>query len=224
MMANEGFAVDQVVLSLEVSLAATALSMLAGTAVAFILARRRFPGRSVLEGIVYLPLTLPPTVLGYYLLVALGDASPIGRAWRSITGSGLVFTFWGIVIAAAITSAPLYITNAMIAFASVDREMEDAARVVGAGEWTVFLRVTVPNASRGIIAGTVLAFARALGDFGATLMVGGSIPGRTRTLPLGVYDAWQQGQDRIALGLSLLLSAIALTVAVASALLSHPRQ
>ncbi|MGC8666826.1 MAG: molybdate ABC transporter permease subunit [Chthonomonadales bacterium] len=223
-MTGEHFLVDQIALSLEVSLAATLISVLAGTPVALILARKQFPGRSLMEGLAILPLTLPPTVLGYYLLVAMGDASPFGRIWRSLTGSPLVFTFWGIVIAAAVTSSPLYIMNAMVAFASVDRELEDAARVVGASEWTVFRRVTVPAAARGMIAGTVLSYARALGDFGATLMVGGSIPGRTRTLPLAVYDAWQQGQDRIALGLSLLLSAIALTVAVAAAYLAHQRR
>ena len=217
------FLADQVLLSLEVSLAATLLSVLAGSVVAWVLARKRFPGRSLLEGLAILPLTLPPTVLGYYLLVTFADASPVGRLWRTITGSGLVFSFEGIVLAAAITSAPLYIMHAMVAFASVDRDLEDAARVVGASEWTVFTRVTLPAAARGVMAGAVLAFARALGDFGATLMVGGSIPGRTRTLPLAVYDAWQQGEDRRALGLSLLLSAIALGVAVASASLSNRR-
>ncbi len=212
---------EELLLSLKAAACATALSVLLGTGVAYALARRRFPGRPLAEGVALMPLVLPPTVLGYYLLVVLGRHSAIGRGYYRLTGHDLVFEFSGIVIAACIASIPLFIRQAQVAFSEIDPDLEDAARNCGASPWQVFWHVTVPLARRGLVAGTVLAFARALGDFGATLMVGGSIPGRTRTLPLALYDAWQAGDDRIALGLSLLLSAVALIVAVFSARLSH---
>ena len=208
-------------LSLKVSAAATALAVLVGTAVAYILAKRRFPGKALAQGLSVLPMVLPPTVLGYALLVAMGRDSAVGRWYRALTGADLVFTFNGIVVAACLASIPFYIWQTQVAFSEVERDLEDSARTEGAGEWGVFQRITVPLAIRGIIAGTVLTFARALGDFGATLMVGGAIPGHTETLPLAVYDAWQAGEHHLARGLSLLLAAMALVVAVAAARLTQ---
>lgn len=212
---------EWLLLSLQVSLCATLLTVLLGTGAAYLLARRRFPCRSLAEGIALLPLVMPPTVLGYYLLVAMGADSPLGRLYTRLTGADIVFSFTGIVIAAFVGSMPLYIRQAQVAFAEVDRDMESAARSSGASEWQVFRYITLPLARRGIIAGTVLAFARALGDFGATLMVGGNIPGRTRTLSLAVYDTWQAGDNATASGLALLLVSVALCVAVFASYLTE---
>jgi molybdate transport system permease protein len=166
----------------------------------------------MLDALVTLPLVLPPTVLGYYLLVLLGRNSFPGRAIEAITGQSLVFTWKGAVVAAAVGALPLVVKTSRAAIASVDPELEDAARTLGQSEWRVFWRVTMPLASRGIIASGMLAFARALGDFGATLMVAGNIPGRTQTAAIAIYDATQSGRDDYALTLVLILSAIALTL------------
>jgi molybdate transport system permease protein len=208
-------------LSLKVSLAATVLAVLIGTIIAYFLAKRKFPGKAVAQGLSVMPMVLPPTVLGYALLVAMGRDSAVGRGYRSITGVDLVFTFNGIVTAACLASVPFFIWQAQVAFSEVERDLEDSARLEGAGEWTVFGRITAPLSIRGLVAGTVLTFARALGDFGATLMVGGAIPGRTQTLPLAVYDAWQANENQLAQSLSLLLAAVALVVAVSAARLTQ---
>ncbi len=208
-------------LSLKVAGCATLLSVVVGTVLAYLLARRRFPGRDLLEGLSVLPLVLPPTVLGYFLLVTFAGSTPLARLFHRLTGADLAFNLPGIVVAASIASLPLYLRQAQVAFAEVDPDLENAARTEGATGWQTFRWITVPLARRGLIAGAVLAFARALGDFGATLMVGGKIPGRTHTLALDVYDAWQAGNDRAATGLCLLLSAIALVVAVVAARLTR---
>jgi molybdate transport system permease protein len=155
-------------------------------------------------------------VLGYYLLVLLGRNSFPGRAIYAITGQTLVFTWKGAVVAAAVGALPLVVKTSRAAIASVDAELEDAARTLGQSEWRVFWRVTMPLASRGIIAAAMLAFARALGDFGATLMVAGNIPGRTQTAAIAIYDATQSGRDDYALVLVLILSAVALTLVYAT--------
>lgn len=204
------------VLSIRVALIATALVVLIGVALGWLLARRRFFGREMLDALVTLPLVLPPTVLGYYLLVFLGRNSFLGRAIETITGQPLVFTWKGAVVAAAVGALPLVVKTSRAAIASVDSELEDAARTLGQSEWRVFWRVTTPLASRGIIAAAMLAFARALGDFGATLMVAGNIPGRTQTAAIAIYDATQAGRDDYALVLVLILSAIALTLVYAT--------
>lgn len=214
---------EWLLLSLQVAACSTLLTILLGTGIAYLLARKRFPGRSLVEGLSLLPLVLPPTVLGYYLLVALGADSTPGRWYARITGTDLVFSFNGIVLAAFIGSIPLFIRQAQVAFAEVDRDLENSARSCGAGEWQVFRYITLPLSRRGLIAGTVLAFARALGDFGATLMVGGNIPGRTRTLSLAVYDAWQAGDSATASGLALLLVSIALVIAIYASHLTAER-
>jgi|SRR5579884_355093 len=197
-------------LSLKVAACATALSILVGVPIAYALARRRVPGRAAWEGVTLLPLVLPPTVLGYYLLVALGRRSPLGRAIHALTGGTVVFTWQGAALAACLVSIPLLIRTAQAAFASVEEELLAAARTMGASEWQAFRYVLLPLSRRGLIAGVGLAFARALGDFGATLMVAGDIPGVTRTMPLAVYDAVYAGDDHTALVFVLLLSALCL--------------
>jgi molybdate transport system permease protein len=201
-------------LSLRVSAVVTAIVAVTGTAGAYLLAKGRFPGRGVLEAVASLPIVLPPTVLGYYLLVLLGRRSTIGRAWESVTGSPITFTVTGAVIAASVASLPFCLRAARAAIASVDEQYEQAARTMGLPEWRVALTVTLPLAARGIVAGITLAFARALGDFGATLMVAGNIPGRTQTMPIAVYDAVQAGDDDRAALLALVLSAVAVIVLV----------
>jgi molybdate transport system permease protein len=198
------------ILSLRVALIATAIVVVLGVALGWLLARKRFFGREFLDAAVTLPLVLPPTVLGYYLLVLLGRRSPVGRAIENITGQSFVFTWRGAVIAAGVGALPLMVKTSRAAIASVDTNLEDAARTLGQSEWRVFRRVTMPLASRGIVAAAMLAFARALGDFGATLMVAGNIPGRTQTAAIAIFDASQAGRDNYALVLVLVLSVVTL--------------
>ncbi|MCS6964087.1 molybdate ABC transporter permease subunit [Thermoflexus sp.] len=177
-------------LSAQVATLATGINLIIGIAVGWLLARRSFPARDLLGALVTIPLVLPPTVLGYYLLVALGRTSPIGQALEAV-GVPLVFTWRGAVVAAAVSSLPLMVQSCRTAFEGVDPELEQVARTLGRSEWEVFRTITLPLAWRGILAGMILSFARALGDFGATLMVAGNIPGRTQTLAIAVYDAVQ---------------------------------
>ncbi len=196
-------------LSLRVSATVTVIVAVTGTAGGYVLAKGRFPGRSLLEAVASLPIVLPPTVLGYYLLVAMGRDSTIGRAWESAFGSPIVFTLTGAVVAATVASFPFCLRSARAAFESIDPRVEQAARTMGLPEWRVALQVSLPLAWRGVLAGVALAFARALGDFGATVMVAGNIPGRTQTMPIAVYDAVQAGNDDRAALLALVLSGVA---------------
>lgn len=190
-------------LSLGVSLTATGLTLLAGTPIAWLLARRRFPGRDLLEALVIFPLVLPPTVLGYYLLIVIGSQGPIGRALAAV-GFELAFTWRAAVLAAAVGSIALLIKSAQAGFETVDRRLEEAARTLGRSEWSIFWTVTLPLAWRSVLAGAVLAFCRAMGEFGITLMVAGSIPGKTQTLPLAIYDHVQANQMAAANALALI--------------------
>lgn len=199
-------------LSLRVAVLSTAISFAAGLWIAYLLANRKFRGKEVLDAAVTLPLVLPPTVLGYYLLVVIGRESPLGKLWEGIFGSPLVFTWKAAVIAAVLHSFPLMVKSARAALESVDRSYERAARTLGASEWRLFRRVTLPLASRSIFAATALAFARSLGDFGVTLMVAGNIPGRTQTLAVAIYDAVESGEGAVARTLVLVISAVALIV------------
>lgn len=201
-------------LSLKVAGLATLLVLVVGTALGFLLARRPFPGREVLDSICTLPMVLPPTVLGYYLLVLLGRRGALGGFLDRTFGIQLIFTWQGAVIAASIVSFPLALKAARAAFEQVDPQFERAARTLGVSETGVFFRVTLPLAWRGILAGTLLAFARALGEFGATLMVAGSIPGRTQTLSVAVYEAVQASQDGLATTLVIVTSATCLIVLI----------
>jgi molybdate transport system permease protein len=194
-----------VLLSLQVTAVATAVLFVIGLALALALARSRFPGQTVLETMLYLPLVLPPSVVGYYLLVALGRGSPLVE-WL---GWQILFTWPAAAIASAVVGLPLMVQVARAAIANVDPTLENAARTLGSSELEVFWRVTLPLARRGILAGLVLGAARALGEFGATLMVAGNIPGRTQTLPLAIYDAVQNRQYDLANQMVLLMTVLA---------------
>jgi molybdate transport system permease protein len=199
-------------LSLRVAVISTAIALATGLWIAYILANRNFKGKEALDAAVTLPLVLPPTVLGYYLLVLIGRASPFGKAWEAVFGAPLVFTWKAAVVAALLHSLPLLVKSARAAFESVDRTYERAARNLGASEWKLFWRVTLPLARRSIFAASALAFARSLGDFGVTLMVAGNIPGRTQTAAVAIYDAYESGNNTLALALVLVLSAVALAI------------
>ncbi|MFL6658676.1 MAG: molybdate ABC transporter permease subunit [Massilia sp.] len=199
-------------LSLKVALWATFIDLFAGIAVGYALARWRFPGRDLIDAVLTLPMVLPPTVLGYYLLVVIGKHGWIGAWLQNSFGINLIFTWQGAVIAAAIVAFPLVYKPARAAFEGVDQQLEQAARVLGVSEMAVFFRVTLPLAWRGILAGLLLAFARALGEFGATLMVAGSIAGKTQTLSIAVYEAVQAGQDDTANLLVAITSIVCLVV------------
>ncbi|MGO0792882.1 molybdate ABC transporter permease subunit [Herbaspirillum seropedicae] len=181
-------------LSLKVAGLATLLNLVLGVAAAYGLSRWRSALRDFIDSVLTLPLVLPPTVLGYYLLVLFGRRGALG-AWLERMGIELVFTWQGAVLASTVVAFPLVLKAARAAFESVDHQMEDAARVLGVSEAGVFFRVSLPLAMRGIMAGVLLAFARALGEFGATLMVAGNLPGRTQTLSVAIYEAVQAGDD-----------------------------
>ena len=201
-------------LSLRVSTIATVLAVVFGVALAYLLAKWQSRWTSVVEAVFTLPIVLPPTVLGYYLLTLLGTRSTLGRAWESLFGAPLVFTQSGAVVAATVSALPFVIRAARAAISNVDPRVEQAARVVGMSEWKVARVVTLPLAARGIGAGVALGFARALGDFGATVMVAGNIPGQTQTLPVAVYDAVQAGDEATARTGSLVLGGIAVVVLI----------
>src|SRR5271167_1979357 len=199
-------------LSLRVASISTAIALVAGLWLAWILANRTFRGKEVLDAAVTLPLVLPPTVLGYYLLVLVGRASPVGHVYEWLFGGPLVFTWQAAVLASLIHSTPLLVKSARAAFESVDRSYERAARTLGATELRLFWRVTLPLARRSILAAAALAFARSLGDFGVTLMIAGNIPGRTQTAAVAIYDAYESGNNALALTLVLIISAVALGI------------
>jgi molybdate transport system permease protein len=200
-------------LSLRVSLLATLLVALIGIPLAWLLARRQFWGRELLNGLASLPLVLPPTVLGYYLLVVLGQQSPLGR-WLNSVGWPLVFTWRGAVVAAGVAAFPLLVLTARAGFESVDRRLEDMARTLGRSELDIFWRVTLPLAWPSLLAGAALTFARALGDFGATLMVAGNIPGRTQTAAIYIYDLLQANRRDEAGAMALVVTLLALLLFV----------
>jgi molybdate transport system permease protein len=195
-------------LSFQVALAATLVAGVLGVAVALLLSRGRFFGRDLLDALSSAPLVMPPTVLGYYVLVALGRNSAVGKLWESATGSSIVFTRTGAIVAAAVGSLPLVIRGARAALEDVDRTLLLAARTLGAGPWRTLFTVHLPLASRGLVAALMLAFARALGDFGVTLMVAGDIPGETQTAALAIYDAIQAHREADAVGMVLILTSL----------------
>lgn len=192
-------------LSLQVTAVATAGILVAGLALALLLARAPLRGKLFLETLIHLPLVLPPSVVGYYLLVILGR----GGWLRDVLNLDLLFTWQAAALAAMVVGLPLMVQAARAAFEEVEPEIEDAARVDGASEWQVFWQVTLPVARRGVLAGLILSSARALGEFGATLMVAGNIPGRTQTLPLAIYDAVQARRYDDANFMVLVMTALA---------------
>jgi len=210
-------------LSLKVASWATFINGVLGVTIGFVLARARFAGRELLDALLTLPLVLPPTVLGYYLLVVLGKRGALGAYLYEHFGVSLIFTWQGAVIAATLVAFPLVLKSARAAFEGVEPQFEKAARVLGLSEWAVFFRVTLPLAWRGILAGLLLTFARALGEFGATLMVAGSIPGRTQTLSVAVFEAVQSGQDATANILVVITSVTCVAVLLAVSRLAPGR-
>jgi molybdate transport system permease protein len=199
-----------------VAVAATALNALVGIPIAYALARRRFWGKGVVDLLVTLPLVLPPTVVGYYLIVLLGRRGVLGAPLYDLTGWTVTFTWYAAVIAATVMALPLLVRTVRAAIESVDRDLERAAYTLGRSELRTALEVTLPLARNGILAGLVLAFARALGEFGATLMLAGNIPGRTQTVPLSIYTAVQTGESAEALGLVAVLTALSCLVLIAA--------
>ena len=203
-------------LSVRVAVLATAINALIGVPLAYLLARRRFRGRAALDVLVTLPLVLPPTVTGYYLIVLLGRRGWLGGPLYTVTGWSVAFTWYAAVVAATVMAMPLLVRTARAAIESVDLDLEKASYTLGRSEWRTAIEVTLPLARNGIIAGLVLAFARALGEFGATLMLAGNIPGRTTTVPLAIYTAVQTGETGDALVLVALLTALSCVVLVAA--------
>lgn len=203
-------------LTLKVAGVATLINIFIGIGIAYVFARKNFWGKEVLDAILTLPMVMPPTVLGYYLLVLIGRNGPIGQFLKQTFDINLIFTWQGAVIAAAIVSFPLVFKAARAAFESLEPQYEQAARVLGISETALFFRVTLPLAWRGILSGVLLSFARSSGEFGATLMVAGSIPGQTQTLSIAVYEAVQAGQDDVANFLVLLTSVVCMSVLLVS--------
>jgi molybdate transport system permease protein len=199
-------------LSLRVAALATLITTVVGVAGGYALARTSFPGHDLLEAVASLPIVLPPTVLGYYLLVSVGRNSPIGRAYESVFDRPLVFTWQAAVLAAAIASLPYCLRTATAAIAAIDPGYEEAARVAGIHGTRLAFTVILPLARRGILAGISIAFARALGDFGTTVMIAGNIPGRTQTMPIAVYDRVQAFDYATAGVLAGVLAAVAVAV------------
>ncbi len=209
-------------LTIKVSLVATVFVAVIGLGLGLVLARREFPGKNVLDVLIMQPLVIPPTVLGYYLLTLLGRSSPLGSLLEGL-GIELVFTWKGAVVAAFLSALPLFVKPVRAAIEGVGREYEDAARLLGKTELQVFRTITLPLAWRGIAAGTVMAFARATGEFGATLMVAGNIPGLTRTMPLAIYDAVQMGDAHTANVLVLIVTLFSFGVLYAASIITRGR-
>ncbi len=203
-------------LTIKVSFIATVFTASAGLLLAWVLARKKFFGKTILDVLIMQPLVIPPTVLGYYLLSAFGKGSPMGRFLDDVLGMQIVFTWKGAVLAAIVSSLPLFVKPAKAAIEGVGDDIENAARLLGKTELYIFRTITLPIAWRGILAGVVMAFARATGEFGATLMVAGNIPGRTQTLPIAIYDAVQSGDTytaNILVGIITLFSFVVLYLA-----------
>lgn len=199
-------------LSLLVVSIATVVIAVAGTAFAYLLAKRRFRGREMLDALLTLPMVLPPTVTGYYLILLLGRRGVLGEPLYALTGWTVTFTWVAAVVASTVVALPLMIKSARAAIESVDPEYETASLLMGKSEIETFFRITLPLAGRGILAGVILSFARAFGEFGATLMLAGNIPGKTQTMPLAIYEAVAGGEDATAKWLALILTGISVTV------------
>lgn len=198
------------ILSFEIALIATGVAGVLGTALAGMLARFRLPGSALIEALLTAPMVLPPTVLGYYLLVALGRSSAVGRAFEALTGTSIVFTLTGAVVAATLAALPFIVKSARAAMDEVDPRLTGAAQTLGAGPLRVFFTIVLPLSSGGIVAGLTLGFARALGDFGVTLMVAGNLPGLTQTGSLAIYDAVQANRESDAAGMVVVMTALAI--------------
>lgn len=212
-------AISPLLLTIKIAAISTFFVAILGILIAYLLAKREFTGKWLADVLVTLPLVLPPTVTGYILVILLGKNGVIGSVFTKITGSGILFTWQAAAIAAFVVSLPLMVKTATSAIGAVDRSIEEAACILGRSEFETALFITLPLAKKGIIAGCVLSFARAVGEFGATLMVAGNIQGKTSTMPLSIYGAYQVGNNELANLLVLILIAISLvTIAATSKL------
>jgi molybdate transport system permease protein len=212
---------EPLLLSVEVATIATVLAAIFGVALAGWMAHARFAGRDLLDALITAPMVLPPTVLGYYLLLAVGRESAVGRAYESITGSPLVFTKAAAVLAGTVAALPFVVKTARAAMEDVDPRLLSAAASLGAPPLRVFWTVVLPLSKGGIVAGLTLGFARALGDFGVTLMIAGNIPGVTQTGALAIYDAVQANRDAHAAGMAAVMTAFAIAVLYLATKLVH---
>lgn len=197
-------------LSLQVAACATAVTLIVGIPLGYFLARTRFKGKEVLDSLLTLPMVLPPTVTGYFLLLIIGNKGVLGRAFQSLTGHelGIMFTWYAAVIASFAVSFPLMLKTTRASMEAVDQELINASYLLGRSKFQTALRVVVPLSGRGILAGTTLAFARAMGEFGATIMVAGNWQGKTNTMPIAIYTASQAGGYGSALWMVLIFVAI----------------
>jgi molybdate transport system permease protein len=212
-MWDTGHLLSPLLLSLRVALAASVLVLLIGVPLAYFMARSAFRGRSLVEAILVVPLILPPTVVGYFILTVVGRRSPIGGLLDRWFGYSVLFNWHGAVIASTVVALPLLYLPARAAFAGIERELEEVARLMGAGPLSVFWHVSLPLARRGIASGLLLAFARALGEFGATVMVMGDLPGK-QTLPIAIYNDYVSGDLRAAAPAVAALTVVSLAVIV----------
>lgn len=185
-------------LSLKIATISGVVVIIIGTIVGRLLARKSFKGKAILETILMLPMVLPPTVVGFFLIVIFGKNSMAGQAIVWLFKQPIIFTWWAAVIASIIVAFPLMYQSAKSGFQGIDREIEEAARVDGANEWRIFLFISIPLASKALISGSILSIARALGEFGATLMFAGNIPGETQTIPTAIYIAIDSGNMKMA--------------------------
>ncbi|MFP6726499.1 MAG: molybdate ABC transporter permease subunit [Alphaproteobacteria bacterium] len=214
--------IEALSLSLKVSVWAVACILLPGIAIAWLLARRDFPGKALLDGFVHLPLVLPPVALGYVLLVMFGRNGPLGALLYDWLGVNLIFSWRGAAVAAGVMAFPLLVRAVRLSMEVVDQRLETAARTLGARPWRVFLTITLPLASPGILTGVLLAFIRCLGEFGATITFAANVPGETRTLPLALYTALQvPGGEDAAMRLALVAIALAIGALLASQFLAR---
>lgn len=211
--------VNPLMLTLKIAAVSTFFVVFLGILIAYVLAKKEFTGRWLADVLVTLPLVLPPTVTGYILIILLGKNGILGSIFTRLTGSGILFTWQAAAIAAFVVSLPLMVKTASSSIGAVDRSVEEAACILGRNELETALFITLPLAKKGIIAGCILSFARAAGEFGATLMVAGNIPGKTGTMPLSIYGAYQTGNNELANLLVIILVIISLgTIAVTSRL------
>jgi molybdate transport system permease protein len=210
-----------ILFTIEVSALSTLLILPFGIAIAWLLARRDWPGKSLIETVVMLPLFVPPVATGFVLLMLFGRHGPLGSILQRAAGIDVVFTWRAVVLAGAVMSLPLLVRTAQNAFQEVNTRLEDIARTLGAGEWRVFRTISLPLALRGVITGTVLAFARAMGEFGATVVVAGMIPRRTMTISLAIYQKIQLGHDAEALPLLLVSIGIVFLTVLCGQLISR---
>jgi molybdate transport system permease protein len=214
---------EPLLLSFKVAVLATLVAGVGGVALAGLMARARFRGRDLLDVLITAPMVLPPTVLGYYLLIMIGRDSTLGRAYEAITGSPLVFTPQAAVLAASIAALPFVVKAARAAMMDVDPGLVAAAATLGAPPLRVFLTIVLPLSRNGVLAGLTLGFARALGDFGVTLMIAGNIPGLTQTGALAIYDAVQANREAEAAGMVAVMTAFAVVALYAGTKLGRTR-